>query len=179
MVTILHCPFLTTLNYAFQTDSRLYLVLDYMSGGDAVTISYGQKFDEHDIRIYIDEIILALEHLHNLGIIHHDVKRLNMLHDSQGHAVLSHFSLGRMFLAHKKHKTHLWCRTLRYMTPEVAGRSGASCFMTEDCWSLGIITCELTGQSPFECQCERVKDDFMFCRIIIAGHYIPHGSFHH
>jgi ribosomal protein S6 kinase alpha-5 len=63
-------PYVTKLHYAFQMDSRLCLVLEYMSGGDLADATLGRKLTEDDIRIYIAEIILALEQLHKSYIIH-------------------------------------------------------------------------------------------------------------
>ncbi|KAI5704822.1 hypothetical protein M8J75_009138 [Diaphorina citri] len=58
-------PFLVTLHYAFQTDAKLHLILDYVSGGELFTHLYQRNnFTEEEVRIYIGEIILALEHLH-------------------------------------------------------------------------------------------------------------------
>ncbi|VVC94544.1 unnamed protein product [Leptidea sinapis] len=57
------CPFLVTLHYAFQTDAKLHLILDYVAGGELFTHLYQREhFNENEVRIYIAEIILALEH---------------------------------------------------------------------------------------------------------------------
>jgi serine/threonine protein kinase len=170
-----HHPFITTLHYAFQTDSKLCLVLDYMCGGDLYTASLNRKFDESEVRFYIGEIILALEYLHKLGIIHRDVKLENILLDSEGHAVLSDFGLSRKFLPHEKHKAHSQCGTVSYMAPEVAGRSVEGHSMAADWWSLGVVTYELLiGRSPFQDDSESVTDEEMSCRIITEEPYIPH-----
>ncbi|KAF7252008.1 Ribosomal protein S6 kinase alpha-5 [Varanus komodoensis] len=58
-------PFLVTLHYAFQTDTKLHLILDYINGGELFThLSQRERFTEDEVRIYIGEIVLALEHLH-------------------------------------------------------------------------------------------------------------------
>ncbi|XP_029422197.1 ribosomal protein S6 kinase alpha-4 isoform X2 [Nannospalax galili] len=58
-------PFLVTLHYAFQTDAKLHLILDYVSGGEMFTHLYQrQYFKEAEVRVYGGEIVLALEHLH-------------------------------------------------------------------------------------------------------------------
>ncbi|CAD7006415.1 unnamed protein product [Ceratitis capitata] len=63
-------PFLVGMHYAFQTDSKLYLILDYVSGGELFTHLYtAEHFSVPTVRIYIAEVVLALEHLHKLEII--------------------------------------------------------------------------------------------------------------
>ncbi|XP_038261575.1 ribosomal protein S6 kinase alpha-5 isoform X3 [Dermochelys coriacea] len=58
-------PFLVTLHYAFQTDTKLHLILDYINGGELFThLSQRERFTENEVQIYIGEIVLALEHLH-------------------------------------------------------------------------------------------------------------------
>ncbi|XP_054828120.1 ribosomal protein S6 kinase alpha-5 isoform X4 [Eublepharis macularius] len=58
-------PFLVTLHYAFQTETKLHLILDYINGGELFThLSQRERFTEDEVRIYIGEIVLALEHLH-------------------------------------------------------------------------------------------------------------------
>ncbi|KAJ7404724.1 hypothetical protein WISP_143888 [Willisornis vidua] len=92
-------PFLVTLHYAFQTDTKLHLILDYINGGELFThLSHRERFSENEVQIYIGEIVLALEHLHKLGIIYRDIKLENILLDSDGHVVLTDFGLSKEFL---------------------------------------------------------------------------------
>ena len=71
--TVRQAPFLVTMHYAFQTPAKLHLVLDYVSGGELFTHLYQrEKFKESEVRIYIAEIVLALQHLHK-------VRRLNII----------------------------------------------------------------------------------------------------
>jgi ribosomal protein S6 kinase alpha-5 len=73
--SIRQSPFLCTLYYAFQTDAKLHLILEYIRGGELFTHLFKREhFEEAAVRIYIGEITLALEHLHNLGIIFRDIK---------------------------------------------------------------------------------------------------------
>ncbi|MGH0157208.1 UNVERIFIED_CONTAM: hypothetical protein FKN15_078276, partial [Acipenser sinensis] len=92
-------PFLVTLHYAFQTDTKLHLILDYVNGGELFThLSQRERFSESEVGLYSGEIVLALEHLHKLGIIYRDIKLENILLDSSGHIVLTDFGLSKEFL---------------------------------------------------------------------------------
>ena len=60
---------------AFQTEGNLYMVLSYLRGGDLFTrLSKELMFTEDDVKIYLAELALALDHLHSLGIIYRDLK---------------------------------------------------------------------------------------------------------
>uniref|UniRef100_A0A8C4MLY8 non-specific serine/threonine protein kinase n=1 Tax=Equus asinus asinus TaxID=83772 RepID=A0A8C4MLY8_EQUAS len=129
-------PFLVTLHYAFQTDAKLHLILDYVNGGEMFTHLYQrQHFKEAEVRVYGGEIVLALEHLHKLGIIYRDLKLENVLLDSDGHIVLTDFGLKRTFS---------FCGTIEYMAPEII-RSKSGHGKAVDWWSLGILLFELLG----------------------------------
>uniref|UniRef100_A0AAY4DQC6 non-specific serine/threonine protein kinase n=1 Tax=Denticeps clupeoides TaxID=299321 RepID=A0AAY4DQC6_9TELE len=119
-------PFLVTLHYAFQTQTKLHLILDYVSGGEMFTHLYQRDhFSEDEVRTYIGEIILALEHLHKLGIVYRDIKLENILLDSEGHVVLTDFGLSKEFLDEEKERTYSFCGTIEYMAPEIIrGKSG-------------------------------------------------------
>jgi ribosomal protein S6 kinase alpha-1/2/3/6 len=63
--------FIVKLHYAFQTPGKLYLILDFLRGGDLFTrLSKEVMFTEEDVKFYLAELALALNHLHSLGIIY-------------------------------------------------------------------------------------------------------------
>ena len=71
LASVRQSPFLCTLYYAFQTDTKLHLILEYIKGGELFTHLFKREhFNENEVRFYIGEITLALEHLHKLGIIY-------------------------------------------------------------------------------------------------------------
>ncbi|UYV63840.1 RPS6KA5 [Cordylochernes scorpioides] len=145
-------PFLVTLHYAFQTDAKLHLILDYVSGGELFTHLFNQDhFSEPQVQIYMAEIILALEKLHSLGIIYRDLKLENVLIDADGHIVLTDFGLCKEFLPHDQvHRAYSFCGTIEYMAPEVMKGGNAGHDYCADWWSVGVLTHELlTGASPF------------------------------
>jgi ribosomal protein S6 kinase alpha-1/2/3/6 len=71
--------FIVKLHYAFQTPGKLYLILDFLRGGDLFTrLSKEVMFTEEDVKFYLAELALALDHLHSLGIIYRDLKPENV-----------------------------------------------------------------------------------------------------
>uniref|UniRef100_V9KFC3 Ribosomal protein S6 kinase n=1 Tax=Callorhinchus milii TaxID=7868 RepID=V9KFC3_CALMI len=144
-------PFLVTLHYAFQTDAKLHLILDYVSGGELFTHLYQREhFTGAEVRIYTGEIVLALEHLHKLGIIYRDIKLENILLDGDGHIVLTDFGLSKEFVTDENEKAYSFCGTIEYMAPEIIQGGSDGHNKAVDWWSLGVLMYELlTGASPF------------------------------
>lgn len=169
-------PFLVTLHYAFQTDAKLHLILDYVNGGEMFTHLFNREtFSEAEVRIYIGEIVLALETLHKLGIIYRDIKLENILLDSSGHIVLTDFGLSKEFLpGDTNHRAYSYCGTMEYMAPEVVRGSSAGHDFSVDWWALGVLTYELlTGASPFTVDGERNTSKEISQRILKKNPPIP------
>lgn len=69
-------PFLVNLNWSFQTSDKLYFILDFVNGGELFFhLQKEKKFSEERVRFYAAEILLALEHLHENGIIYRFKKK--------------------------------------------------------------------------------------------------------
>ncbi|XP_037499169.1 ribosomal protein S6 kinase alpha-5 isoform X2 [Rhipicephalus sanguineus] len=169
-------PFLVTLHYAFQTDAKLHLILDYVCGGELFThLFMREHFTESEVRFYIAEIVLALEHLHKLGIIYRDIKLENILLDSEGHIILTDFGLSKEFLPHEKdQRAFSFCGTIEYMAPEVVRGGSAGHDFSVDWWSVGVLTFELlTGSSPFTVEGERNNQAEISKRILKSQPPIP------
>ncbi|RXN10446.1 ribosomal S6 kinase alpha-5 [Labeo rohita] len=142
-------PFLVTLHYAFQTDTKLHLILDYVNGGELFThLVQRVRFKEQEVTLYSGEIVLALEHLHKLGIVYRDLKLENILLDSSGHIVLTDFGLSKEF--HEVERAYSICGTIEYMAPEIVAGGESGHDKAVDWWSMGVLMYELlTGGSPF------------------------------
>uniref|UniRef100_A0A914HX88 non-specific serine/threonine protein kinase n=1 Tax=Globodera rostochiensis TaxID=31243 RepID=A0A914HX88_GLORO len=141
-------PFICDLQYAFQTGGKLYLILEYLSGGELfMHLEREGMFMEDTAAFYLAEIVIALEHLHRQGIIYRDLKPENILLDFKGHVKLTDFGLCKEAIEGDQ-KTHTFCGTIEYMAPEILMRTGHG--KAVDWWSLGALTFDmLTGGPPF------------------------------
>ncbi|KAJ3154964.1 Ribosomal protein S6 kinase beta-1 [Geranomyces michiganensis] len=140
-------PFIVSLHYAFQTNEKLYLILTYASGGELFTYLAKEKmFAEPVACFYIAELLLALEHLHGLGIIYRDLKPENVLLGADGHVQLTDFGLSKVAL-----DARTVCGTIEFMAPEVLDDHRTEGYgAAVDYWSLGIMLFDmLTGSPPF------------------------------
>ncbi|CAO3613372.1 unnamed protein product [Cunninghamella echinulata] len=139
-------PFIVKLYYAFQTNDELHMLLTYCVGGELFRhLNHEGMFSESMARFYAAELILALDHLHSLGIIYRDLKPENCLLDDQGHVVLTDFGLSKVSM---EGKTNTICGTIEYMAPEIL--MGLEYDYVVDWWSLGILIYDmLTGSPPF------------------------------
>jgi serine/threonine protein kinase len=146
--TISH-PFLMCLHYSFQTPDKLYLVMDFVNGGELFFhLQNEHTFDNNRAKFYAAEIVLGLEYLHTRGIIYRDLKPENLLLDSDGHVKMTDFGLSKQGLNTENDRTSTFCGTPEYLAPEVL--QGKDYGKAVDWWSLGTLIFEmLTGLPPF------------------------------
>lgn len=186
ILTLANNPFVVKLHFSFQDDQHLYLVMEYLQGGDLMTIL--MKYDiltQDQTKFYIAEIALAIDSVHQLGYVHRDLKPDNILLDKDGHVKLSDFGLCKAVEskphpymdqfqdeakkkdvavadAAKVHKRIFsTVGTPDYIAPEVFGKTGygSEC----DWWSLGVIMFEcIVGYPPFY-----ADDPMATCRKIV------------
>jgi len=142
--------FIVNLNYAFQTKDKLYMILDYINGGELFYhLKKEGRFAENRVKLYAAEIASALDHLHSLDIVYRDLKPENILLDSEGHICITDFGLSKEI--ETSEGTHTFCGTPEYLAPEVLKGQGHGTAV--DWWSLGTLLFEmLTGLPPFYAQ---------------------------
>jgi len=147
----LNHPFIVSLQYAFQTKTKLYFVMDYCSGGDFFGfLKIKRKFTESETRFYAGEIALALDCLHKNSIVYRDLKPENMLLDKSGHIKMTDFGLSKSLSGANLMKT--FCGSTTYLAPEVIVQKTREKGYTEavDWWSFGVMFYEmLTGLPAF------------------------------
>ena len=150
-------PFIMKLDYAFQSEKRLFLFTQFMSGGDLSHHLYKENlFSEEKTKFYAAEIILALEHLHSKNYIYRDLKPENIAIDNDGHIKLIDFGLCK--LLNNKNDTYSICGSPEYVAPEVIFDDKYD--NKVDIWSLGVIIYEmLSGYLPFKIKENKITKD--------------------
>ncbi|KAI4497657.1 hypothetical protein M0802_007197 [Mischocyttarus mexicanus] len=135
-----HHPFIVNSTHRWQSRTTLYILTDYMSGGELFSLveEYG-CLPEEVVRIYVTEVALAIDFLHNAGVVHRDLKATNILLDEEGHAVIIDFGLSKWL--HRTQRTNTFCGTPEYMAPEILKRQSYG--QEVDWWSLGVLMCFL------------------------------------
>ncbi|XP_022214559.2 chromosomal serine/threonine-protein kinase JIL-1-like [Drosophila obscura] len=145
-------PFIVGLQYAFQSASKLYIVMDFVQGGDLYThLMTEGPFVEARVRFYIAELVVALEELHKLNILYRDIKLENVMLDGSGHVVLADLGMAKFLNEENSFRANSFCGTVEYVAPEVIEALPSGYTWASDWWSLGILTFMLlTGAVPFE-----------------------------
>jgi len=151
------CDFIVDYVGAFQDEHNLYLMLEYMPGGELFRLLVELRVLEVPMAcFYSAEVLLSLEYLHNQGLIYRDLKPENILIDDKGHLKLADFGFCKPL--GKGERTYTTCGTADYMAPEVMLCQGHD--KAVDFWSFGVLIYEmLAGYAPFESQSESDRYD--------------------
>ncbi|KAI5562081.1 hypothetical protein BDE02_15G031400 [Populus trichocarpa] len=175
-------PFVVRFFYSFTCRENLYLVMEYLNGGDLYSLLRNLGcLDEDVARVYIAEVVLALEYLHSLHVVHRDLKPDNLLIAHDGHIKLTDFGLSKVGLINstddlsgpavsgtsmlvddepqlstsehqrERRKKRSAVGTPDYLAPEILLGTGHG--TTADWWSVGVILFELIiGIPPFNAE---------------------------
>lgn len=124
-------PFLLGLHSCFQTETRVYFVMEYVSGGDLMLHIQKKQFTLRQAKYYACEVLLALQYFHTKGIIYRDLKLDNILLTLDGHVKVADYGLCKGEMWYGK-TTSTFCGTPEFMAPEVStyqthGKVNADC----------------------------------------------------
>lgn len=145
LLSRIRCLFVVDLHAVFQDDNCLYLMLDYIPGGELFSyIRRDGKFPVEIYQFYCVEVACALKYLHKLQIAYRDVKPENIMIDRDGHIRLVDFGFAKMI----EDRTFTLCGTPEYLAPEVIQGNGHG--LAVDWWALGVLLYEMcVGYPPF------------------------------
>lgn len=138
-------PFIVNLYTAFQDEKNLYMLMEYVIGGELFSqLRKVGRFSNETARFYAAEIVLALEYLHSKNIVYRDLKPENLLIDREGHIKITDFGFAKVV----EDRTWTLCGTPEYLAPEIIQSKGHG--KAVDWWALGILIYEmLAGYPPF------------------------------
>lgn len=141
------CPFLAKLVFSFQSPTKLFFGMEYLSGGDLFFhLSKGVTLSENALRFYCAEIILGIEYLHMNNIIYRDLKPENLIFDQNGHIKLVDFGLSKFLKKFEPKTSNTYCGTPEYVAPEIICSHIYD--KSVDWWSLGTILYEILHKVP-------------------------------
>lgn len=166
VLSTLSHPFIIKLHAASQDATCLYLLLEYIPGGELFTRIRLWGYFPNDVALfYSAEILLTLQYLHSLRIVYRDLKPENLVIDSEGHIRLIDFGFCKKLA--EGQKAHTLCGTPEYLAPEMVKSEGHS--FEVDWWAFGILIYEMlcgsppfVDSNPYNIYKKIVKGEFLF-----------------
>ena len=169
----LHHPFIVNMHYAFQDTDNLYLVMDFLNGGDLrYHISRYRRFSEEQTRFFIACMIYSLEYIHSKNIIHRDIKPENLVLDENGYLCITDFGIAKENLPDNSSETS---GTPGYMSPEVMREKNHS--FPVDFFAIGVIGFEfMMGKRPYYGKNRKeIKEQMLTKQVKIKSEEIKNG----
>eukprot|EP01135_Chromosphaera_perkinsii_P000658 Nk52_evm25s147 gene=Nk52_evmTU25s147 len=170
---ILSCisfPFIVCLLESFKDFGYLYMVLEYVPGGELFSLlANEQRFNEENARFFAAQVVCAFTYLHSMGVVYRDLKPENMLIDTRGYVKITDFGFAKMIagLPDSENRTWTLCGTPEYLAPEVIMSRGYG--FSVDWWALGILIYEMCrGRPPFMSVAGNHMETY---EQILKGHY--------
>ncbi|ORY03179.1 camp-dependent protein kinase 9 [Basidiobolus meristosporus CBS 931.73] len=170
ILTLIDFPFVVNLFCAFQDDHNLYMLLEYVIGGEVFShLRRAGRFTNDMTRFYAAEIVLAIEYLHSKDIIYRDLKPENLLLNERGHIKITDFGFAKIV----EDRTWTLCGTPEYLAPEIIQSKGHG--KAVDWWALGILIFEmLAGYPPFfDDNPFGIYEKILDGRIMFPSHFDP------
>ncbi|KAL6452817.1 PKC1 Protein kinase C-like 1 [Candida maltosa Xu316] len=141
-------PFLLNLHCCFQTENRIYFVMEYISGGDLMWHIQKNRFTAKRAKFYACEVLLGLKYFHDNGIVYRDLKLDNILLTTKGHIKIGDYGLCKENMWFRS-TTSTFCGTPEFMAPEIV--AGKPYDRSVDWWAFGVLLFQmLLCQSPFK-----------------------------
>jgi serine/threonine protein kinase len=164
----LRSTFAIELKAVFQDENSLYLLLEYVPGGELFSHLRKNRILELPVYQFVTvEVVCALHHLHSLSIIYRDLKPENISFNKFGHIRFTEFSLAKII----RNRTYTLCGTPEYVSPELINGQGYG--ISVDWWAVGILLHEMVaGFPPFY-----GKNPFSVYRKILAGSFPMDDTF--
>jgi len=167
--------FIVNLIYSFQDTDNLYLVMDFLKGGDLrYHICKNRYITEEQTKFFLGCLTLGLEYIHSHNLIHRDIKPENLLMDSMGYLRITDFGISSIYQKNKKN-AYDTSGTPGYMAPEVI--TGNNHCKVVDYFAMGIIGYELMmGERPYKGRSRKeIKEQMITYQVEIEEENIPLG----
>ena len=133
-------PFVLDLHYCFQSANYLYMIIDICPNGDFTDIK-----SINNLKLFLAEVILAFEHIHNHNVVYRDLKPENILLDTTGHIKLCDFNLAKANVTKQKKATS-FCGSPMYLSPEMLDPEGVD--QRADIYGIGLLIYEIVTDKP-------------------------------